>query len=313
MPTRFPPGFPRIITLSAGSLTLGVAPEIGGSITRFSGLHRGQAIDWLRPATPEALAARDPLGMASFPLIPFCNRLRDGRFCFDGVEVRLPPDAAIAHHAMHGHAWRRPWAVVEQGPAMVVLRYEHQPDEWPFAYTAQQNFELTARGLTVCLTVTNRGARAMPLGLGHHPHLPRTPEVTITAGVDSVWSIDAEVMPTRLERNWITDRLATGLRVADAALDNNFTGWDRAATVHWPERRAALRLTADAPLDFLVIYTPAHEDFFCLEPVGNCTDWLNLGDMDRESVGGIVLAPGAAVETRFRLTPADMSDGRCER
>ncbi|HYG91141.1 MAG TPA: aldose 1-epimerase [Azospirillum sp.] len=294
---------PDVVTISAGPLTLGVAPEVGGSIARFSGVHRGQAIDWLRPATPEALAARDPLGMASFPLIPFCNRVRDGRFSFNGTEVRLPANYAASRHAIHGHAWQRPWAVVEHGPSMLTLGFEHRPDDWPFAYTARQTFELTAEELTVRLAVINRGTTAMPLGLGHHPYLPRTPETTVTAQVGAIWSTDTEVMPTRLERTWVTDRLATGLRIADADLDNNFTGWDRTATIRWPERDAALRMTADAPLDFMVAYTPSHEDFFCLEPVGNCTDWPNLVDLGPEQVGGMVLAPGETTEVRFRLTP----------
>lgn len=301
------PQLPEIVTISAGPLTLDVAPEVGGSIARFFSRRDGQAIDWLRPASPEALAARDPLGMASFPLIPYCNRIRDGRFSFDGAEVRLPANVAASRHAIHGDAWQGPWTVVKHGPAMLTLDFEHRPGAgpgvWPFAYTARQTYELTAEALTVRLRVTNIGATAMPLGLGHHPYLPRTPETTITAAVDAMWSTDREVMPTTLERTWVTERLAEGLRVADAALDNNFTGWDRTAVVRWPEHDAALRMTAEAPLDFLVAYTPAGENFFCLEPVANCTDWPNLTHLGTEHVGGMVLVPGETAEVRFRLEP----------
>ncbi|WP_448187830.1 aldose 1-epimerase [Azospirillum sp. sgz301742] len=294
---------PDVVTISAGTLTLDVAPQVGGSIARFSSLRDGRRIDWLRPATPEALAARDPLGMASFPLIPYCNRIRDGRFSFDGVDVQLPANYAASRHAIHGDAWQRPWTVLEHGPAMLTLDLEHAPGAWPFAYAARQTFELTARELTVRLMVTNTGTTAMPLGLGHHPYLPRTPETTITANVDAIWFSDREVMPTTLERNWVTERLAKGLRVADASLDNNFTGWDRTATVRWPEHGTALRMTADPLLDFLVAYTPAHEKFFCLEPVGNCTDWPNLTHLGGPQVGGMVLVPGETTEVRFRLEP----------
>lgn len=294
---------PELVTIAAGPLTLDVAPEIGGSIARFSGVHRERPIDWLRPATPRALAARDPLGMASFPLVPFCNRIRDGRFAFDGTEVRLAANYAASRHAIHGHAWQRPWRVAEHGSALLVLDFEHRPDAWPFAYTARQTFELTAEALTVRLAVTNRGPTAMPIGLGHHPYLPRTPETTVTADVDAIWSTDGDVMPTVRERTWVTDRLATGLRIADANLDNNFTGWRREAVVRWPEREAALLMGADAPLDFLVMYTPSGEDFFCLEPVGNCTDWPNLVHLGPALVGGMVLPPGGSTEVRFWLAP----------
>ncbi|WP_431857161.1 aldose 1-epimerase [Azospirillum sp.] len=299
---------PDVVTISAGSLTLDVAPQVGGSIARFAGVSGGRPIDWLRPATPEALAARDPLGMASFPLIPYCNRIRDGRFTFEGREVVLPANYHASRHAIHGDAWQRPWTVVEHGPAMLTLAFVHEGerdgDAWPFPYVARQVFELTPEGLTVRMAVANTGRTAMPLGLGHHPYLPRTPETTITASVDAIWATDAEVMPTTLKRTPETERMATGLRIADAEMDNNFVGWDRTAVVRWPERNAALRLSADAPLDFLVAYTPAHEDFFCLEPVGNCTDWPNLTHLGTAQVGGMVLAPGETTEVRFRLEPA---------
>lgn len=301
------PRSPDVVTISAGTLTLDVAPRVGGSIARFAGVSGGRPIDWLRPATPEALAARDPLGMASFPLIPYCNRIRDGRFTFDGRAVALPANYHASRHAIHGDAWQRPWAVVEHGPAMLTLAFVHEGERgggaWPFPYVARQVFELTPAGLTVRLAVANTGRTAMPLGLGHHPYLPRTPETTITAAVDAIWTTDAEVMPTTLMRTRETERMATGLRVADAEMDNNFVGWDRTAVVRWPERNAALRLSADAPLDFLVAYTPAHEDFFCLEPVGNCTDWPNLTHLGTAQVGGMVLAPGETTEARFRLEP----------
>ncbi|HEY0836260.1 MAG TPA: aldose 1-epimerase [Azospirillum sp.] len=298
---------PAVVSIASGPLTLDVAPEIGGSIARFrgrrGGRRDGRVIDWLRPATEEALAARDPLGMASFPLIPFCNRVRDGRFSFGGTEVRLPANYAHSRHAIHGHAWQRPWTVVERAPDAVTLAFEHRPDAWPYRYDARQTYELADDGLTVRLSVTNRGGVAMPLGLGHHPYLPRTPDTTVTARVDAIWSTDAEVMPTRMERTWVTDRLATGLRVADADLDNNFTGWDRTALVRWPELDVGLRMTAGAALDFLVAYTPAAEDFFCLEPVGNCTDWPNLTQLGSERVGGMVLPAGETATVWFRLEP----------
>ncbi|AWK88752.1 aldose 1-epimerase [Azospirillum thermophilum] len=304
MPTNpAAPRLPGVVTIAAGPFTLDVAPQVGGSIARFAGLWDGRPIDWLRPASAEAIADRNPLGMASFPLIPYCNRIRDGHFTFDGVEVTLPQNYAASRHAIHGDAWRRPWTVASHGDSTLSLAFEHEPAAWPFAYSAAQVFELSEAGLQVTLAVTNRGDRPMPLGLGHHPYWPRTPETTITATVDAIWSADEEVMPTALERSWVCERLATGLRVSDADLDNNFTGWDRTATVRWPERNAAMRMVADAPLDFMVAYTPSAYDFFCLEPVSNCTDWPNLTHLGREKVGGMVLAPGESTQAAFRLEP----------
>lgn len=298
------PALPEIVTVSSGPLSLGIVPDIGGSIARFTGLYEHGIVDWLRPASDDALARRDPLGMGSFPLIPFCNRIRDGRFTFAGTAVHLPANYGYSRHAIHGDAWQRPWTVAERSAEAVTIACEHRPDAWPFHYAARQTYALEDGGLTVRLCVENRGPKPMPLGLGHHPYFPRTAGTTVTAEVDAIWSTDAEVMPTVLERTWVTERLAAGLRVDDADLDNNFTGWNGTAVIRWPERRAVLRMTAPDPLRFLVAYTPAGADFFCLEPVGNCTDWVNLTGQGTERVGGMVVAAGASAEVSFRLEPS---------
>ena len=75
-------------------------------------------------------------------------------------------------------------------------------------------------------------------------------------------------------------------------LDNAFTGWRRQAIISWPERGARLSLDADAPLGFLVVYSPAGEDHFCVEPVSHCTDAFNLAAQGRADTGMLTLQPG---------------------
>jgi len=83
------------LTLCAGNLALDVAPEIGGSIARF----RFGDQDLLRPA-PDG--ANDAGEMANFPLVPFSNRIRDGRFTCDGREVVLAPNLPGDPSPLHG-------------------------------------------------------------------------------------------------------------------------------------------------------------------------------------------------------------------
>jgi aldose 1-epimerase len=62
-------------------------------------------------------------------------------------------------------------------------------------------------------------------------------------------------------------------------------------------------MSAGEPLRFFVTYTPTDEDLFVVEPVSNCTDWLNLRHLGPERVGGMVLAPGETAEAWIRLEP----------
>jgi aldose 1-epimerase len=119
-----------------------------------------------------------------------------------------------------------------------------------------------------------------------------------------MWATDAEVMPTTLVDPDPRLGSSEGLLVDAVALDNAFTGWHRPATIRWPGRGARLRLEATAPLDFLVVYAPPAESYFCAEPVSHCTDAFNLAAQAIDDTGMLVLEPGASVSATVRLRPA---------
>ena len=83
-----------------------------------------------------------------------------------------------------------------------------------------------------------------------------------------------------------------------------FTGWTRRARISWPEHGRQLDIEAEAPLDFLVLYTPPGEPFFCAEPVSNITDAFNRADDAGINTGGIVLAPGQMRSASVRFIPS---------
>ena len=293
-----------VITLRAGRASVGIAPGIGGSITHFRWLDGAHLHDWLRPATADDLAARTADRLACFPLVPVSNRIRDGRFAFGAHAVSLPLNQWPQPHAEHGHGWQSAWSVVAREDDRLTIEYDHAAGAWPFPYRARQAFALTADELRVTLSIDNRGRETMPAGLGLHPYFPRTGRCTLAAAVDAMWATDAEVMPTQLVG--ADPRLAdgSGLPIAEAVLDNAFTGWRRQATIQWPERGASLALDADPPLGFLVVYTPLGEDYFCAEPVSHCTDAFNFAAQGRGDTGMLTLMPGASLGSTVRFRPA---------
>jgi len=144
----------------------------------------------------------------------------------------------------------------------------------------------------------------MPYGFGLHPYFPRTPDCTLTASVAEFWQTDAEAMPTRLVPVPAGLDPRAGVRLNDHALDNVFAGWDGRAVIRWPEHAARLSIAADGPLRHLVLYTPPGENYFCAEPVSNCTDAFNLAATGgRTDTGMLVLEPAAGVAARLSFLP----------
>jgi aldose 1-epimerase len=298
---------PALVTLVAGAMRVVIAPEVGGALAAYYESTPEGPLHWLRPATQAAFDECDPLRMASFPLFPYCNRIRDARFQFDGGIVDLNGNDLRFAHALHGNAWRHPWQVEARTESSVELHFEHEPDsqqpgDWPFRYRAQQRIELIGGALRITLSAQNLGDRPMPFGMGHHPYYPRTAQTRVYAHVQAMWHADADVLPTHLGPHPAIEALRDGLSPDAFALDNNFANWSREATIAWPDEHRQLTMTADAPFDHMVVFAPANDAQLCVEPVTNTTDCFNAAGM-QEQVGGCVLQPGEEIAGTLEWTP----------
>jgi len=259
-----------------------ILPALGGALGRFVWDGR----DVTRP-TPDG--ASDVLGSGCFPLVPFSNRIRDGRFAFGGHQVALKPNLAGHPHALHGQGWRAAWTVESAGDAQAVLSFDHPPGEWPWAYRAEQRFSLDEDGLRLDLSVTNTGDEAMPAGLGFHPYFPAGAGTRLRAGVTGVWLIDDECLPTtHVDGVWRSDWAAGAATAVTELIDNCYTGWDGVATLAGPGG-ALTTLTGSPACRWMHVYSPPGADYVCVEPVANRPD-----PFQGEDSGLVTLAPGEA-------------------
>ena len=179
---------------------------------------------------------------------------------------------------------------------------------WPWRFHASQHFVLSDTVLEVRMSVTNDDDAAMPVGMGHHPYFPHTPGTRVTSAASKMWVADDEVMPTGLQETDAVRKLRAGVLLDELQLDNNFSGWQHETLIEWPADEhgpaRSLVMRAQSPLDFFVLYCPRGFEFFCAEPVSQCTDWLNLaGQYSAAELGGARLRPGETLHARFTLAP----------
>jgi aldose 1-epimerase len=256
-----------LLALRTGRLAVDLAPEAGGSIARFT--VAGSA-DVLRPATDRALTSQRGNDTACYPLVPYSNRIANGRFMFEGREIVVPANWPGVRHPMHGDGWSQPWTVVKSDARSATIVYEHDGRRgWPFRYRARQQFSLSEQALDAAISVENLEGHAVPAGLGLHPFFVREADCELFFRADNVWLADAEVLPT--SRIVVPDAwdFEHGRRPDDVALDNCFADWDGEATIRWPGRGLSLAVEASQIFRQLVIYTPPGQPFFCAEPVSH--------------------------------------------
>ena len=283
-----------LLTLALGDTELVLAPGVGGSIAAF----RWRGRDVMRPATTAALAARDPLGMAAFPLVPYSNRIRRGRFDWDGRRVILPLNVAEPN-SLHGTGWQSPWSASGVTATAARLTYVHVAGAWPWDFVATQDFVVQPSGIDWVIAVTNHGPTPMPAGLGLHPYFANPAGTRLLARTEGWWRTDAEVMPVAYVEDPTTE-LTARLHPADHDTDNVFAGFGGDARIEWPDGTAC-DIVGGPAARWLVVYAPVGDTVTAIEAVTHPTDALNA---DGHPGIATVVAPGAtfALGTSYRVS-----------
>jgi aldose 1-epimerase len=285
--------------LKAGELELHLTAEVGGSIARFDRLSDGRRQPLMRGTDADDVGPRDA---ACFPLVPFANRVRGGRFTCGGREIVLAPNMPPDPNPLHGQGWLAAWRVVASSESQAELAFVHEPGEWPWRYEARQQFTVDAEGVSIVLTCRNISEEPMPCALGLHPYFPCDRETVLDTEVDRVWTVDADVLP--VDQLPATGRYALReRRICGAGLDNGFGGWRGTAHIHWPKSGAALRLTSPDARYFQV-YAPAAGGVFVAEPVQNANAALNEPEGAWKQLGIDVLDLGQERTLRVRFDAA---------
>ena len=273
------------LTLHSGVLRCELSPALGGCV---AGLWYDD-----RPvlrSTPAA-ALQSPRVSASYPLIPYSNRIGYGQLQWQGRQTELPKNFAPEPHAIHGVGWERAWAVLEATATSAVLTYAHQADAaWPMGFEATQWITLTDHALELRMAITNRAPHAAPVGLGWHPYFSKTPASHVAFKAQGRWEMAPDKLPT--------ERLAhAGLHTDCSSLqvDHCFDGWDGVLDL----TEGGLRMRVTSNLDRLVVFTTPGRDNIAIEPVSHVNNALALAantGVSPESLGIRVLQPGETFE-----------------
>jgi len=279
---------PSGIELTSGDLRLALRPDLGGAI---AGLWLGN-LPVMRSIEPAELASARK--SASYPLVPYSNRLGYRRFRWLGHDYTTQANFDDNPHSVHGVAWQRPWQVLKQDSQQVELGYEHAPDaHWPFPFDVRQRFVLSPTALEVHLSFSNLATHTQPVGLGWHPYFPKRPHSRLHIELTDRWESDASGLPTRRVPQPGIDG-----DVSHLAFDNCFEGWKGPARIR--DDKLSLRLTSSLP--YLVVYTPATSPYYCVEPVSHVSNAIHMTDPGAHGLR--TLAAGSTLDAWMKLEVA---------
>lgn len=280
---------PAHIVLQNEHARLGLSPQAGASLRSLVIKARRVSLELLAGGEGPHDPAVVPPGTGSFLMVPWPNRIRNGRVSCDGQSYSLPITSGI--HATHGTVRRKPFDLGRSDRISAVLKCELGP-EWPFGGHVVYEVGLEGPCLTQRLTV-HAADRKFPVGVGWHPWFRRNlgqGDILVQAPVEAVWVLDADLTPTgeTLPPSGPT-ALNGKTSPAPGSLDNCLRVTPgQPIVLTWPE--AAVRIESSPEVGHIQVYNPGAA--ICVEPQTCCIDAFRLAAAGFGGTGTAYAEPG---------------------
>lgn len=201
------------------------------------------------------------------PLIPWPNRLADGRYRFDDVDYQVALTEPEKSNAIHGFLRWRNWEPRDQAADRITMMTRLHPLQgYPFTLDVQVRYLLAADGLTVATTATNVGDADCPYGSGQHPYL--SPGSGLIDDCELEFGATTRILTTA-DRQLPTGTqpvagtsfdFSSARRLGDLKIDYAFTDLDRDTAgrawvrLHRPDGRT-VQLWVDGTYPLIELYT----------------------------------------------------------
>jgi aldose 1-epimerase len=263
-------------------------------------------------ADPQFLEGSSPTRTGIPILFPFPNRIRDGRFTWEGKDYQLPINDPQKKNAIHGFVCQRPWRVLDSGADAAsawitgeFLGSRDAPDcrsFWPADYRIRVTYRLSPGQLRIEATIDNPDHVGLPFGLGYHPYVRVTGnDSKIQVPAREYWELE-ECLPSGTREpvagvcdlnqprpfgDLTVDDLLTGLPGKPGAEGLHFRGSIQNQT-------GVMKMFASSWFRETVIFTPPHRQAFCIEPYTCITDAINL-DQQGYDGGLFLLSPSSSL------------------
>ncbi len=245
-----------------------------------------------------------PLAWVGSTLVPWPNRIRDGRYTFDGTEYQLPINEPTLGTALHGLAAAIEWRLVRRDEASLTLASIVHPQlGWAGSVRTACTWRVDDEGLTAQWRATNVGRTPLPFGYGAHPYLAfaDVADVELAIPFANELLVDERLLPVEIADVTDGHDFREPRRVGDGELDTAYTGgpeeWQ--VTLTGPEH--AVTVWADAHHPWMQVHTHPNRRAIAVEPMTCGPNAFNEGPTHSALLR---LEPGETASGRWGIRPA---------
>lgn len=251
---------------------------------------------------------RTPLA-AGLVLVPWPNRIRDGRWELDGAVQQLALTEPDRFNAIHGLLRYSEYRELARSDDSVTLGAGVFPQSgYPFLLQTAVHYELVSDGLAVTHAIENSGEDEAPVAVGAHPFLKigdvSTASLELRLAASSYFEVDDRMIPTgEVPVDGTPYDLRGGRAVGELELDTAFgevlfDGGEAVHSLTAHDGRSVAVWAADG-FDYVQVFTtrefPGEEIAIAVEPMTAPANAFNSGK------GVRWLAPGERWELRWGI------------
>lgn len=261
-----------------------VVPACGGILTELSlpRHKKGKTLNLLEaPNTYEAWKADNYF--QSKWLLPFPNRLKGGRYQFEGKTYQFPINDTNCQNALHGFIYNDSMLVenidctISYG--QIGLKYDYRGDlaYYPFPFRLEIIYQLFFNELKCITIVKNTGTTPLPIGLGFHPYFQfpsKVDDVHLQLPPCERIEVDERMIPTgkKLPCSNFLERKPIGGTSFDTcfqALPSNGIANSKTYNIHLynPKSNCRLQYYQETVFPYFQIFTPDHRKSIAIEPM----------------------------------------------
>lgn len=204
--------------------------EVSAQIAQVGASLRSLRIGSVDLIAPYPLDAPTP-SCSGVVLVPWPNRVRDGRWDDEGTERQLAITEPKFGNASHGLLRFTAYEVTE-GASSATLRTSVVPQTgYPYLLETSVTYTLRVDGIDVEHVITNQSATPAPVAVGSHPFLTigDVAEEDLVLRVSAGTAIETDERMLPVGTSPIDAAVRRGVRLGDVSLDTGFIDLERDA------------------------------------------------------------------------------------
>ncbi len=288
---------------------LSIIPEYGGRIKELWLNNGKKNLSILKKIICVDSNNRDDI-FANAKLSPFAGRIKDGQYVFNNTKYNLFVNYPEEGNACHGFIYDKKFMLAEKiinktsAGCKLVYKYEGENEGYPFRYSIEIIYSLTAEDGLICTTkVINESGITIPLNDGWHTYFDvgiKVDDLELKLDVSEIVDLDSNNIPTQKKELYAD--FSKPSRICGKSFDSCFkinSHNSKSVTelisadhdIHlniWQE-------TGPNKFEYIVIYTPPDRKSIAIEPMTSNVNSFNNGE------GLIQLAPGKEYVSNYGI------------